>query len=342
MVASAPQIWDPLGVGTRMAKLAPREQKVLELLAEGLASKEVAYELGLTLETVRSYTKRVYKVLGAHNRAEAVRFGIQQGLLPNPALPAASVPSLSAPSRRFVGRAEQLRMLDQLLDGHRLVSLVGLGGVGKTAMALHCARSRLDSYEHGAVDVSLDSVEDESGLVQALAAALGLALQQPDGDAWAALARDVDPGSRLVILDNMDQLVSFGPRLVRLIEEVPGLVLLVTSRLPLELAEEAVLRIGGLSFPADSDVDLGLCDAVLLLAEEVRRLNPARAITDADRQTLGRIAAAVEGVPLALLLAASWSDVLPVDRIEADLRAATASVLTSDHHHRPAIVGWTA
>ncbi len=120
-------------------KLTPREREVLRALATGLSSKEVAAELGLTIETVRSYTKTAYAALGVHNRAEATMAAVEAGLLDIPASPADEPAdrreAIASSIRPVIGRNEELAILAERLAEHRLVSIVGLGGAGKTVLA---------------------------------------------------------------------------------------------------------------------------------------------------------------------------------------------------------------
>src|SRR5262245_40230225 len=133
----------------RETQLAPREREVLGLFVAGLASKEVAYEMGLTLETVLWYSKRIYKALNVHNRAAAVRIALESGLVPRASDASSQRRAVSASLRPLIGRREELATLARLLDQGRLVSLVGLGGVGKTSLAMEAARRRQDRYADG-------------------------------------------------------------------------------------------------------------------------------------------------------------------------------------------------
>src|SRR5262245_16182655 len=114
---------------SRKIELAPREREVLTHFVAGLASKEVAHEMGVSLETVLWYAKRIYRALNVHNRAAAVRIALEHRLVVSADRGSPKREALSASVRPLVGRSDELASLARLLDDHRLVSIVGLGGV---------------------------------------------------------------------------------------------------------------------------------------------------------------------------------------------------------------------
>lgn len=318
----------------KIHKLTPREREVLRALARGLSTKEVAAELGLTIETVRSYTKTIYATLDVHNRAEAAMAAVEAGLieLPGtaPAAPPPAIPrdAIAPPIRPVIGRDTELAILAERVAGHRLVSIVGIGGAGKTVLAREAARAHLASTGCAGAFVMLEHVDDEVGLALAIADALGIHVQRAGADAWGEVVRLAPHAPCLLVLDNLEHLVDHAGRIVGLLDALPALRLLTTSRQPLGVAEELVVRIDGLSVPPDRRVAAQRYSAVELFVREVERIEVARRLDPDDLVVIGEICRQVGGLPLAIVLAAGWIDVLPLAEIAAEL-AQTSGLLTS-------------
>lgn len=320
---------DPGGIHA----LTARERDVLRALGMGRSSKEVARELGLTIDTVRSYTKHIYAVLDVHNRAEATVAAIEAGLVGAPAPPVGDPVdpryAVAAPIRAVIGRDQELAILAQLVAERRLVSIVGIGGAGKTVLALETARAHVAASGHRAAFVPLENIDDGVGLAITIAGALGVHLQRTGEDVWGEVARLALDGPRLLVLDNLEHLVDLGDRLVGLLEALPALHLLTTGRQPLGVAEEAVVRIDGLSFPGVDDTSPEHCGAVELFTYEVARLEAQRTLLPNELGAVSEICRRVGGLPLALILAASWVDVLSLEDIAEELAEST-TLLTSE------------
>jgi DNA-binding CsgD family transcriptional regulator len=197
--------------GKGIHKLTPREREVLGALASGLSTKEVAAELGLTIETVRSYTKTIYATLDVHNRAEAAMAAVEAGLLEIPGARADEEPSrreaMAPPIRPVIGRDKELGILAERLAEHRLVSIVGIGGAGKTVLAREAARAHIARTNDDGAFVMLEHVDDDVGLAMAVAEALGIHLQRAGADAWREVARLAENEPCLLVLDNVEHLV---------------------------------------------------------------------------------------------------------------------------------------
>jgi DNA-binding winged helix-turn-helix (wHTH) protein len=149
----------------------------------------------------------------------------------------------------LLGRAYELDTLGALVDGHRLVSVVGPGGIGKSLLTQHVLHARRDAYPQGVCWVELASVTDPAALPGAVATALGV--EAGHGEPMAALVGAVAPLALLLALDNAEHLLDAVPALAKaLVDAAPGMRVVVTSQAPLRLAAERVFRLGPLASPA--------------------------------------------------------------------------------------------
>jgi non-specific serine/threonine protein kinase len=209
----------------------------------------------------------------------------------------------------FVGRRTELSQVKRLLSASRLVTLTGIGGVGKTRLALRAAAEARRSFPDGVWLVELGDLRDGSLMVNVVAASLGVR------DESARSLREVlidflCSRKLLLVLDNCEQVVDEAAKLTEtLLRACPELRILATSREALGMGGEAVLRISPLPFPdADAEPTLhGLpsFDAVALFAERAAAAVPGFEVTDDNLATVARICAKLDGLPLAIELAAA-------------------------------------
>jgi len=234
----------------------------------------------------------------------------------------ASVSRLPAPTTPFVGRARELAALTDLLadDDCRLITITGLGGVGKSRLALEAAAR----YPHGAVYAGLNDLESADRLPTALAQALGVPLLGA-ADPPAALRAFLREKRLLLLLDGFEQLPDAGPLLAELLAAAPGLKLLVTSRRRLGLQGEWVYDLGGLE----------AADAARLFVQTARRLRLGFQVGAGEEEHLARICRLVDGLPLALEMAAAWVRILSLEQIAAEI-AAHLDFLNASLGDRPA------
>jgi predicted ATPase/DNA-binding SARP family transcriptional activator len=245
---------------------------------------------------------------------------------------AASLPQgRLAPLSPLVGRQQELQALAALLGSQRLVTLFGPGGVGKTRLARHAADALATRYAQGAVWVAVAGLETPAALPARIAEALGLALTLCDHPA-DALARLLAPRQMLLVLDGFEPLIDAAGLLLRLLAAAPGLHLLVSSRERLEVDGEWLLPVGGLAVPpAHASAEEALAsEAVMLFAARARAVNPAFEIGPA-LGPVAEICRCVEGLPLALELAASWVRLMPVERVAQELSAGMACLSPGRH-----------
>jgi predicted ATPase/DNA-binding SARP family transcriptional activator len=227
-----------------------------------------------------------------------------------------------APLTRFVGREAELERLSALLhEGARLVTVAGPGGIGKTRLAAELVR-RAERDCAAAHFVELADVLDPAFVADAVAAAIGL-VARPGTDiveqVAGALAAEPRP---LLVLDNCEQVADAAGDLAReLLDLAPALRIVATSRGALAVGGEVELRLGPLAVPADwrTAVDLARSPSVALYVDRVRARRPEFALTRANAAAVARLCTKLEGIPLALELAAARERVLPAPQLVARL-----------------------
>jgi predicted ATPase/DNA-binding SARP family transcriptional activator len=286
------------------------------------------YRSGRQAEALRQF-QEARRVLGEElglepgpelRRLEAAML-VHDPALEAPNAPAAEVrapperrTNLRAPLTATIGREHDLADLRDLVGTHRLVTVVGPGGAGKTRLATEAARSLVDGFGAGVWLVELAPLADPGAIAPAIAAALGI----PDlpGVVFAgdqALGRVADflaEGQRLLVVDNCEHLVDGAARVVEaLLASCPDLKVLATSRERLGVPGEKL-------WPARP---LALDDAVELFAERASEVAPAFALTEGTRPLVAEVCARLDGLPLALELAAARARALPLADIAARL-----------------------
>ncbi|MGD9712059.1 MAG: LuxR C-terminal-related transcriptional regulator [Thermomicrobiales bacterium] len=229
--------------------------------------------------------------------------------------------SLPFPVDEFVGRALEIGRVTGMLQspGTRLVTLTGPGGVGKTRLALEIARNLPASVAHRIVIVPLGQIHDFRGVLPAVARALGIDSGEETVQRerlTAALGRD----RVLLILDNFEHVLQAAPLVTKLLESCSQLKIVVTSRTALSTAGEHRIPLGPMPSPPDIDNmpkldDMMSFDAVRLFVVRARAINPTFEMTEANASVVAGICRHLEGIPLAIELAAARSSFLDPDAL---------------------------
>ena len=217
--------------------------------------------------------------------------------------------NLPAPASSFVGREREIVEVERLLASTRLLTLTGVGGSGKTRLALEVARRQVGGPAHGVWLVDLAPTSDGDGVPRALAEALGLELPER-GAPVPAIAERLAPRQLLLVLDNCEHLIAACAELVAaLLRSCPDVAVLATSREALRIAGEVAWRVPSLALPDLRDLPdltaLGRQAAVQLFCERAAAAHPGFQLTARNAATVAELCVRVDGMPLALELAAA-------------------------------------
>ena len=301
--------------------LTRREQDVLQLLAQNLSDREIAERLVLALSSVKWYARQVYAKLAVENRRQAVQKAGDLGLLPRPAL---TRPGHHLPRQitRLIGRENEISRVVEMIWEYPLVTLTGPGGVGKTRLALAAGEELLDNFTHGVWFVEIAPLSDPLLVERTLADVLGVR-EEPGRTLRDSLMLYLDDRQALLIFDNCEHMLDACAALAaELLKRLPRLKILTSSREPLGVTGEAVFRVPSLSFPkADPqalDQIRGL-EAVRLFIERAHAAQPDFQLEPNNAASVAQICRRLDGIPLAIELAASRVSGLDVEQIAARL-----------------------
>ncbi len=240
---------------------------------------------------------------------------------------------LPAPPNPTIGRARELRMLAERLRVRtvRLLTLIGPGGVGKTRLALESARAVEGDFESGARFVSLAAIERADDVPPTLVAALGITMQADESPA-DAVERFLSDQHLLLVLDNFEHVLDAAPFVGAVLTAIPTLTVLVTSREPLDLAAEQRFRVPPLALPeaGTSEDPRTLADvaSVVLFTERARTRDPDFRLAGVDAAAVAEICRRLDGLPLAIELAAARCDLFSPREIAERLHASLSALAT--------------
>ena len=315
-----------------------------EVLGERLGALAQAGEVRRALAEAEAFRARLEREFGAtpdeplQHRSAALRAALKDKrvrsgetvVLAEPAADSSTQAFRVAerpPLNTFVGRSSERETLRRRLadPACRLLTLVGPGGVGKTRLALELAAELLGSFRDGVTVVPLETVSNANLIAPALAARLGLA-QEPLNAPEPQVAAHLKDAERLLVLDNFEQLLEGKTFLLTLLAGAPGVKLLVTSRERLNVTEEVLLELRGLSLESDGAQP---SDAATLFLHGARRVGTTLR-REAELHTVADICALVEGVPLALELTSAWLRLLTPSEVKTELSAGLDLLVAPD------------
>ena len=235
---------------------------------------------------------------------------------------AARWPAIPSPVSTLVGRDADVREVIRMLTapGTRLVVLTGAGGAGKTRLALAVAGRTREQWADGAAFVDLSPVTDPRLVPDAIASALGLVGQGRERP-MDTLERGLAGQDMLLVLDNFEQVLGAAPTVADLLERAPALRVLVTSRVVLRLRGEQEWRVDPLGVPPPGSTLAVLAEApaVRLFTDRARDVQPGFTLTSQNAPAVAELCRRLDGLPLALELAAAWMRLLTPEQILARL-----------------------
>ncbi|MBN2389835.1 MAG: tetratricopeptide repeat protein [Anaerolineae bacterium] len=244
--------------------------------------------------------------------------------------------NLAAQWTPFIGREDELAEISQLLadPACRLLSLVGLGGSGKTRLALEAATAQLHAYEHGVYWVSLASLKSSDAVPAAIARAIGFALSG-GRDPMQRLLDYMRRKQMLLILDNCEHLLASPPSggieggitciAAAILRAAPKVTLIATSRARLNVPGEHLVPVGEMAYPDQTSDVSQITDswdrypALALFAQSARRVHPGFDLGASNLEAVARICRLVQGLPLAILLSAAWTRILSPSEIADEI-----------------------
>lgn len=294
--------------------LSSRSIEILRLLAEGLSDREISERLVLTINTVKWYNRQIYGILGVSSRTQAIArahelqvFNTPDAVQP-PVKPVTLLPkhNLPADATPFIGRKYELADLIRRLETTRLLTLVGSPGTGKTRLSLRVAQSVVSSFAHGVYFVPLAPLNDPTSVANAIASALEITETQGQS-LLETLKRTLRDNQTLLILDNFEHLLPAAPQISELLAAAPNLKVLATSREPLHLYGEQEYAVQPLALPdvGDDFQALVTCESTALFVQQARAVQADFELTADNAAAVAQICVRLEGLPLAIELAAA-------------------------------------
>jgi non-specific serine/threonine protein kinase len=215
----------------------------------------------------------------------------------------------------FVGRARAVREVAGLLERYRLVTVTGPGGAGKTRLVGEVAGLVADRFADGVWLAELAAVRDQSHVAPAVAVALEVR-ERPEEPTVEALTRALARQQLLLVLDNCEHVIGAAAELCAgLLPACDDVRVLATSREPLRVAGEARYRLAPLTLPSPDDPAGAGCESVVLFTDRARRADPRFALDEETGRAVARLVARLDGMPLAIELAAARVEALGVARL---------------------------
>jgi predicted ATPase/DNA-binding CsgD family transcriptional regulator len=295
--------------------LSDRELEIVRLVAEGLSDRALAERLAMSVNTIKWYNRQIYSKLGVGSRTQAIARARALGLLEREAearpAPATVFPAarsnLPVEATRLSGRARETAEIGRALEAARLVTLTGAPGTGKTRLAVHAARELASAFAGGVYFVSLAPIADPGQVAPAVARAIGVN-EIPGQPILETVKRALHDRPALLVLDNFEHLLAAAPLVSEVLAATTRLRVLATSREALRLYGEQAYAVPRLEVPDPQRPELdqlAACESVALFVARAKAVRPGFALTGENALDIAMICVRLEGLPLAIELAAA-------------------------------------
>src|SRR5215203_3100352 len=309
--------------------------------AAGLTQEDLAKRSGLSVDTIsllergehrrpHRYTRQSLADALGLSQPERIRF---EAAAREPAARVTQTSDLPSPLTPFIGREREVEEVREKLlhRDARLLILAGPGGVGKTRLSLELAKQVRDQFADGVCFVALASLSDSALVLSTIAQALQVK-QAAEQSVAEALEQHLGDRQLLLVLDNFERLLEAGPLIARLLTACPYLKVLVTSRVVLRLQGEHNYEVPPLILPPAGDrpspEGLGRYEGIRLFMQRAQAANPRFTITTENAPFVVELCRRLDGLPLAIELAAARARLLPPEAVLARL-GDRLSLLTS-------------
>lgn len=307
--------------------LTVRKMQVLSLISRGLSNSEIADELVLTPETIKWYSKQIYRKLGVNSRTQAVAQANKAGLF-DQSLELTSMPSvayehnLPAPLTSFIGREQEIGEIKNLLKDNRMLTLTGAGGSGKSRLAMRVAADVIDQFLGGVYIVDLAPIRDSQLVIGTIADTLDI--REVPGETLIETLKHALVGKRmLLILDNFEHIIDSAHYLSELLSACPHLNIIVTSREILNIYGEQLYNVPPMSIPDPENFgnieQLLEYESIQLFIQRTRAVKPDFTISEENASSIAEICIRLDGLPLAIELAAARSNLFSPEMIRERL-----------------------
>jgi predicted ATPase/DNA-binding CsgD family transcriptional regulator len=324
--------------------LSLREIEILRLISEGLSNREIAEQLVLSVDTIKWYNKQIFSKLGVSSRTQAASFLRQNSsLVSSPSSTGESeiglrhkLPehNLPLPLNSFLGREDEIALIKSLLgdtpgpeakrgENARLVTLTGPGGVGKTRLAVQTALGLVKKFSDGVWLIDFAPLSDPLFVPQTVVATLGI---WEDGSTpmLTNLIAYLREKRMLLVFDNCEHLIDACAQLTAaILPACPGVSVLATSREALGIAGEYVLTVAPFAIPDAVDAHpleiQSMNEAVRLFVERARSNQAEFSLSTANALSVLEVCRRLDGLPLAIELAAARVKMVAVSEIAARL-----------------------